>query len=152
MNRLSVLICTLSVLLFLFSCEEGEKDPGPFVVDGWILQCETHCDQLNDCSYNQLLFDHGDLDNCKRSCEERLTDDDNLLFIDETPEDCLQSLYDQLKCIVNLGCDDYQLWKSQDGEDYPCMSKIEDAYIDCDGVETDDFLSDCGMPEPLADW
>jgi hypothetical protein len=131
------------------SCGGTESDPGPLDIDGWIGQCRDRCDQLHSCSYDQLVYDHGDLDNCKGSCTYRLDYEDNLAFVEETPDGCLAALYSYVGCVFSLGCDELGAWAA--GEDgAPCAGEEAETNAACEGVETDPFLDDCGYPTPPA--
>ncbi len=136
----------LCALLLCISCNEGEKDPGPFVAEGWIARCESRCDQMEKCNYDQFLFDHGDWDNCYRACESRLTGDVNVQFIEQTPDACLQALYSDVKCVFALRCEDLSAWKDMGGDSYPCSSEDIAADNACEGIVIEDFLEDCGFP------
>lgn len=145
MLRVLVLL-QMCALLLCISCNQGKKDPGPFVIDGWIERCESRCDQMEKCNYDQFLFDHGDWDNCYRACESRLTGDMNMQFIEQTPDACLQALYSDVKCVFGLQCEDLAAWKNMSPDDYPCSSEDNAANNACEGSSTEDFLDDCGFP------
>lgn len=138
-------LMSLFVGVCAISCDEG-SDPGPFDMDGWIGQCEDRCDQLDKCVHDQLVFDHGDLDNCKGSCEYRLDYDDDHVFLEETPDECLQAMYDYVRCVFHLGCDDLTTWATGDGEDIPCADLEDQMYSECDGEDIMWFLDDAGYP------
>jgi len=142
------LVCSL-VLLGAASCDDAKADPGPLDIAGWIGQCEDRCDQLDTCSHDQLVFDHGDLDNCKGSCAYRLDYEDNLEFVEETPAGCLDALYGYVGCVFALGCDELGAWAA--GEDgAPCAGEEAETGAACEGIETGPFLDDCGYPTPPA--
>ena len=136
----------LCALLVCISCDDGEKDPGPLVAQGWIARCENRCDQMEKCNYDQFVFDHGDWDNCYRACESRLTRDENVQFIEQTPDACLQALYSDVKCVFALNCENLSAWEDMSGDSYPCSSDDNAADNACEGIVTDDFLEDCGFP------
>jgi hypothetical protein len=129
-------------LLVAGACADA-KDPGPYVLAGWIGQCERGCDQEASCNPNQQLFDHGDLDNCVRDCTYFLDRDENRTFLDETPDACLDALYGYARCVLHLGCDDLDLWAAC-GE--PCADATTAAADACDGIDLAGFLEDCGAP------
>jgi hypothetical protein len=125
------------------ACSEAAEDPGPLSIDGWIGQCEVQCDQESSCDPDQLTFDHGDLDNCLYDCGYYLQNDENLQFLDETPDACLEALYAQLKCIYHLGCDDLAAWNDC-AMDAPCSGGLAAMDEACTGIDLEDFLQDCG--------
>ena len=138
----------VSTLTSVVSCEE--EDPGPFVVDGWIDRCHDSCDQQLECTYDQLVFDHGDIDNCKRTCGVQLERGANLAFIDETPESCLEALYADLKCIFGLSCASLSAWKDK-AEGYPCQAEGQAVEHACAGVDYEEFREICEYPL-VIDW
>jgi hypothetical protein len=139
-----LLACQITICA---ACDEAAKDPGPFDIDGWIALCEDRCDQLDECNYDQLVYDHGDLDNCKATCTYRLDYEADLAFLDETGEGCLEALYAQLGCIFHLSCVDLSQWNTaSQGEDHPCSEKEAEAASACEGVDSSWFTFDCGLP------
>jgi len=126
------------------ACSEAAEDPGPFSIDGWIGQCEVRCEQESSCDPEELLFYHGDLDNCLYDCGYNLDRDENLQFIEETPDACVEALYAQVTCVFHLGCDDFDAWEDQ-GEGAPCAE--ESAAAACEGIDAAELLHDCGWPE-----
>jgi len=138
-------IAIMVTMAFIASCSD-EADPGPLDIDGWIGQCEDRCDQLNECSYDQLVFDHGDLDNCKGSCEYRLDYEDNLETLESTSEECLAAAYDYLDCVYGLGCDDLTTWATSQEDDRPCSGEELEMYTTCEGYSIGGLLDDAGYP------
>jgi hypothetical protein len=141
--RLRAEIPAFGAALALAACAGGAKDPGPHDLDGWIGQCEAGCDQERSCDPNQLLFDHGDFDNCIRDCSYFLDRDEDRAFVDETSAACLDALYAHVKCVFHLSCSDRSLWETC-GE--PCADETSAAADACNGIDVGYFLLDCGAP------
>ena len=141
-----IISITMMAAMAMFASCDDETDPGLMDIDGWIGQCEDRCDQLDECSHDQLVFDHGDLDNCKRSCEYRLDYEDNLEVLESTAEECLAAAYDYLDCVYGLGCDDLTTWTTSQGEDRPCTDEELEMYTDCEGESIGGLLDDAGYP------
>jgi hypothetical protein len=139
----SVLLRTALAACLCAACSEAAEDPGPRSIDGWIGQCEAQCDQQASCDPDQLLWEHGDLDNCIRDCTYFLENDQDLQFLDETPDACLEALYAQLICVYHLGCDDLAAWNDC-AMDAPCSDGIDSVDEACAGIDLEDFLQDCG--------
>ncbi len=143
---------TAAIVLFalasLASCQE--KDPGPFVVEGWIARCHDSCDQQLSCAYAQLLFDHGDIDNCKRTCGAQLERDENLAFIDDTPDACLETLYAELHCVFALSCEGLSSFKRRD-PGAPCEAETAAVATACANLPYRAFREICEYPI-VATW
>jgi hypothetical protein len=128
------------------ACADEAEDPGPHDIDGWIGRCEDRCSQEQSCDPEQLLFDHGDLDNCIHDCRYYLERDENVAFVGETPAACLEALYAQMKCVYGLSCEDLDAWEEQ-ADGAPCADEAAAAADACDGIDAADFLEDCGWPQ-----
>jgi len=139
-----LLALLIAALLLSVSCDE--EDPGAFDIKGWILRCEDRCEQLSECNHDQFMWNHGDMDNCKRSCNANLKRAENVEFVETSPKNCVEKLYASLKCIHSLGCSKLTKWKKMDGTDYPCATKEKAANTACKDIFTQTFLKDCNYP------
>ena len=141
----------VALTAFLAAACAGEaEDPGPHDIDGWIGQCEDRCNQEQSCDPNQLLFDHGDLDNCIYDCSYYLERDENVAFVEETPAACLEALYAMVQCAFGLGCEKLASWDIDDPSS-SCGEKAAAARQACEGLEVASFLEDCGWSEDPDD-
>ncbi|MCK9463776.1 MAG: hypothetical protein M0R80_29505 [Proteobacteria bacterium] len=128
------------------ACADAAKDPGPFDIDGWIGQCEDRCEQQSSCEPEEFLFYHGDMDNCLRDCPYYLERDENLAFVEETPDACLEALYAQVKCVFHMSCDDLDSWDVDNSHSH-CGEETTAAEEACAGIDVGGFLQDCGWPQ-----
>jgi len=130
------------------ACDDDKSDPGPLVAEGWILRCESRCEQMEKCEPDQFTWEFGNPSLCNDRCETSLTGIDATAFIDEAPDECLEALYADVKCIFALGCSKLSEWKDATAADtdYPCASKDQAASMACEGIYTDDFLDAVGYP------
>jgi hypothetical protein len=140
----------LTVAWLAAACASEPQVAGPLEIRGWIDLCETRCNQEADCAPEELLFYHGDLDNCLYDCGYYLERDEHVAFVEETPDECLEALYAQVSCVFHLGCDQLSAWEdAADGT--PCDETTAAADAACDGIDAEAFLLACGWPPEPPD-